>query len=121
METSEVLDRAADLIDRNGLAKGEFYDCATTGAAPTGECRFCTVGAIRYVAGYYDCDIDGAWDATAAVARSALDGVASLLDLDAGAADVPWWSDLPETTAGRAVDVLRHSAVIARTNEAVSS
>jgi hypothetical protein len=50
-EIADVLDKAADEIQRRGFIKGDLYDEAAVEAntATMATCRVCAVGALQYV------------------------------------------------------------------------
>ena len=51
MTVSEILDKAANIIEANGLADGQWYQ--PTGAKSPLDCPMCTGGALAAAAGFY--------------------------------------------------------------------
>ena len=51
MKPSEILDKAADVIERNGLVAGQWYE--PTGTKSPLDCPMCTGGALAVAAGFY--------------------------------------------------------------------
>lgn len=53
---ADALDRAAHLIQTDGLATGEYWDCSLYGTCWTAGRGCCTVGAIAVAVGHRDLD-----------------------------------------------------------------
>jgi hypothetical protein len=98
VETSEVLDLAADHLRRNGLFKGGAHGEGDLRTAPA-----CTVGAITLMA---------IWGNDRAAGNVAIDQVRDYIG-----GDVVAWSDAPGRTAEEVVEALRACAVIEAARE----
>ena len=51
MKPSEILDKAADVIERNGLVAGQWFE--PTGNRSPLDCPMCAGGALAVAAGFY--------------------------------------------------------------------
>ncbi|MEV4251587.1 hypothetical protein AB0J52_00305 [Spirillospora sp. NPDC049652] len=98
----QVLRRAAELIELNGLNKGEFG--GDTGRA------LCTAAAIRTASGsvtHLPCPLSRQTEALF-VAHLVLHELAEELETTLGT--IAEWNDAPRRTAGQVVSVLRQAA-----------
>lgn len=108
MNTSEILDKAADLIDERGLAKGWY--CGPGGT-------LCARGAI-YAAAGYEPEPDGSdHDWIAGLLRhDEVMRAEVLIDQVIGYV-VSQWNDAPERTAAEVATALRGAAEAARAEQ----
>lgn len=117
MKTSEILDKAADVIDRNGWIKGDWYEPEERGDAPE-DCPVCAGAAINIALEYApdfdhdDVDVD---DGAAADAFSAL--LRQVVFETRGAPtprnliqDIAYWNDEDERTEDQVLAALRAAA-----------
>jgi hypothetical protein len=97
----EILNRAADLIEKNGLARGRFCT-ADLGKDWTEQDCFCIAGAIAFVSGYSD----------HTRSATALHGAysPSLEKEFLTTSDAFEWNDDPRTTKKMVVNRLREMA-----------
>lgn len=110
---ADVLDKAADIIDRNGWHQGDLYDGhqADVGV-PVSECRVCAIGAINTaISGQATADLAGYDLLLAGLAETCIDEV-----LDQGWWTVPEWNDAAGRTQDDVTTALRNAA--ARMREA---
>lgn len=112
METKQLLECAADHLDRVGLHKGaylarEAYVDYVTADAASLPC--CALGAIRVCAGLYTTD-DAYWDADR---NRDAERAAFALSRFLGHQFIPRWNDAPERTKEEVVAALRGAAAIA--------
>lgn len=108
-EIADVLNKAADLIEKRGLYKGSF-------ASYGKDCSFCTVGALMVAAGYEPQLTDNninlfsaeALDSrvNGSVVEKAINALAQVVDYR----HVPAWNDRDETTQDDVVRTLREVA-----------
>lgn len=124
MKTSEILDKAADVIERNGLAQGGWY--APYREKPTVECRVCAGGAVNLVViGYPVCGavdteapgLMGAYRVLAHRVQPGLDIADDIDDehrLDQYIAAIGAWNDAKGRTAEEVVRELRAAAASER-------
>lgn len=107
MKTSEVLDKAADVIERNGWFQGGFIDLSAE--KPKGEEPCCVLGALS-IAEHGDPMKSGS-GRVEAVLIDRLD-----LDVDEADEDYPlgYWNDEPGRTAEEVVRELRAAAASER-------
>ena len=111
MGIRELLNAAADHLDRVGLHKGGFlHDDAYQGTKAR-EVPCCTLGAVRVVAGVYD-----DW-ANEQGTRELFTAGANAVERAHSGQDtwgqVSWWNDRPGTTKDDAVALLRRAAELA--------
>lgn len=110
MKTSEVLDRAADLLERDGWCQGALHDSAG---------RMCAVGALRRAI-VVQVDLDpstlGQVDEVEEAARRRLMAVADPRGW-VGAGGVPDWNDREGRTFQDVLDTFRKAAKNARLDE----
>jgi hypothetical protein len=113
MLTSEILDKAADTIERNGLAKGDWYDFGVQDDSR--ECPVCALGAINVAGGSVP---DGLLNGPRRAAALALADRLGMRDdaLSYGLAVTVGrdWNDLPGRTAEQVVAELRAAAASER-------
>lgn len=104
---AEILDRAADLIARNGWWQGFYYDLGTD--LPRRECALCTRGAINLAAN------GRAPDRLSDAAEDALRALERHLDISGEYPhSVADWNDNPERTVEQVVAALRGAAAAER-------
>jgi hypothetical protein len=107
-DPATACERAADLIERNGLYQdGWYYDRrAHHGGTPLDECRMCTAGAYYFAASG---DPEGQ-----SIHRAPIHEYARSI----GIGNVPLWNDDPTRMAEEAVEFLRSAANYLRENPA---
>lgn len=110
MKPSQILDDAADVIERNGHHRGAFYDHGQAVAlrVPAAECRVCLIGAINVAAGRepaYMVDVED--PVVVAVAAQISEYIAPGDDLSEAIAD---WNDRLVADGGAVATVLRAAA-----------
>lgn len=104
-ELADVIDAAADHIEKVGLTKGRYFE--DHGSADSRlKSRCCTMGAIQIVTGYAQSPGDVSWDVVSSIGE----GLAELLSVDC----IPDWNDKPSQRKGRVVAALRKAAAKAR-------
>ena len=109
MGAAEILNRAADIIETTGLAKGDYLNTET-------GCH-CTVGALAHVinpADLFDTFMDSGTLGTLYGALSYLDDVLGLPG-DVTEGRITDWNDAPGRTQAEVVDALRVAAKLAET------
>lgn len=100
-ETAAILDEAANVIRRNGLHKGSFYDKGSS--APNWSC--CTYGAINIASG------GNSPQATNDAGKLAYAALTKFLGLSDGIGDcIADWSDHPDRTAEQVIAALEAAA-----------
>ncbi|MFD0902386.1 DUF6197 family protein [Actinomadura sediminis] len=114
MKPSQILERAADVVERNGLHHGDWI--LTVPDMPEVDCPVCAGGAINVAAlGHAEIDADdeaslrGAHrQAYLALARLIVPGVAE--ETEALIETVARWNDAERPTAEQVVAMLRAAA-----------
>lgn len=113
MKTSEILDKAADVIERNGWVQDEWYEFGR--AEDPRDCPVCAGGGLDVAAGYDPGEPDdipalsAAVKAFAAHVDPAFDPAAQ-----GGYGTVAGWNDEPGRTAEEVVRELRAAAASER-------
>lgn len=107
IKTADVLDRAANIIERNGWYQGSYFDrYALDGERSPNDCPVCTLGALNVALGAlnpsHDVDLNGP-------AEMALRRYLNLDDSD-GADSLADWNDRRCRTAEQVVAALRAAA-----------
>lgn len=118
MTSSQILERAADVVERNGLHHGDWI--STVPDMPEVDCPVCTGGAINIAAlGHAEIDADdetslrGAHrQAYLALARRIAPNVAD--ETEALVETVARWNDAERPTAEQVVAMLRAAAASER-------
>jgi hypothetical protein len=120
--TAEILDKAADILDENGLHQGDYvYTPQEDEVDLTPDtCPVCVLGAINLAAGRRVDEED--WT-TPSPARTAAMALAAHLRLDVSYGDIVevlgiGWSDADGRTTDEAVEALRGAAEAERAKEA---
>lgn len=122
MNTSEVLDRAADEIERRGWSQGTGWFPRSDESTPV-----CAEGALRLACGFGGgVGLDGAWFDLASK-RAACDALSAYLTdrfpeciNQVTGAVIPFsWNDARSRTQAEVIEVLRAAAMVERTREAV--
>lgn len=110
MKTSEILDKAADVIERNGWYQGGFVQ-VERGRAPA-ESPCCVMGAINIAEGD---------DPLSSIISAAMEALAEHLGVDLDAWDpdcedypLGQWNDKVAESAGEAIGALRAAAASER-------
>lgn len=112
-ETADILDRAAEVIERNGWHQGDYFNRDQEGAGINpADCAVCTRGAINIVATggnpVNDYDVNGV------AAAEALDLFLWDTFEAEGRYGIAPWNDAPERTAAEVIAVLREAAAAER-------
>jgi hypothetical protein len=105
MKTSEILSKAADVIETRGLCKGKLFEAGAEpfSSDPDGVCPCCTSGAIMSVTDpSRHCSAFDQFQEHC----SAFDQFQEYL----GEMPVPRWNDRPETTKEEVISKLRLAA-----------
>jgi hypothetical protein len=97
-KTAAVLDRAADIIERNGHCKGFYYD-ASVDLSPA-ECPVCPLGALALAMGATNPKTDRAFGSPAEIALERYLDIVSVAD----------WNDAPDRTPAEVIAALRGAA-----------
>lgn len=97
-ETADILDEAANVIERNGHCKGFYYDLSVD--LPPAECPVCPLGAINLAMGNPNPKTDRVFGSPAEVAMERYLDAASVAD----------WNDDPDRTAEQVIAALRGAA-----------
>jgi hypothetical protein len=106
---SDVLNGAADHVQKYGLHKGSSYASSPADTSPA-----CTIGAIGVACGDIANDLAG--DDFALFASTNRDLLHDAIDVVTEYHGcIPTWSDHPDTTADDVIEALRAAAVIAET------
>lgn len=110
MSTTQVLSDAADLIERNGLHKGEYWPGAGRGVTyQGGPC--CVVGALLVALRVFDSESE-VCDETV---QCALDAIKMVVYGTVSSSQfVASWNDRPDQTAEQVVSALRDAAKYTR-------
>lgn len=104
---ADVLDRAADLIERNGWWQNFYYDLGTD--LPKRECAVCARGAINLAAN------GRTPDRLSDVGQNALSALERYLGISGDHPhSVADWNDAPERTAKEVIAALRGAAAAER-------
>ena len=116
MEPADVLEDGADIIEKEGHGKGNYF--------VPGQ-GYCALGALGTAAGvFYDHDqsTDPALKERFTVYAEAADALAELVTVDRTRNNldnrrhlVPAWNDAPERTKQEVLDALRKAAKLCRT------
>lgn len=106
-ETAAILDRAAEIIERNGLHKGAMFDRAES--APPEECPVCPWGALA-IAVVGTPSLRTNTDVRAV--KPYANVLAAFLGLPGtdSSWSVPDWNDAPERTADEVIAALKAAA-----------
>lgn len=115
---ADILDKAADEIERRGLHKGYFYEPNDAAMEQDrlrffNDCKVCAIGAIRTtVLGAPNLQVADNWPTQYAYgkAKQAL----SWMVWERGHTDVPAYNDAPATTQGDVVALFRETAAALR-------
>jgi hypothetical protein len=97
-ETADILDEAANVIERNGWHRGFYYDRSVH--LPPAECPVCALGAVNVAMGSVDPVRPAEIGSPAEVALERYLGVASVAD----------WNDDPDRIAAEVITALRDAA-----------
>lgn len=112
IKSSELLDGAADYIEKHGLYKGDYFEgydgdvdpfwveAAADYVRNGQEPKCCTIGALAMVGARADVEIG--WQH--------IEKAADLMGVDV----IPFWNDKPSQRKGRVVAKLRKAAAKAR-------
>lgn len=116
--TADILDKAADEIERRGLYKGYFYEPNTEAMAADrlrffNDCKVCAFGAIR-VAVFDTPDKTNGPDYETHVAYVKAKQALSWMVWERGHMDIPAYNDNPSTTQGDVVALFRETAAALR-------
>lgn len=115
MLTSEILDKAADVIERNGWTQGDWYDVDARGDSR--ECPVCALGAINVAGGSLPDEFpDGPRRAAALVLADRLGVLEDALSYGLSNTVGRDWNDVAGRTAEEVVAELR--AAVASEREA---
>lgn len=111
---ADVLDKAAGIVDTNGLIKGQLYDGEQADqGTPRDQCRVCTIGAINVAVFGTPRAADPTVEQISLI-DSAADAVAMHLGLGIGFVSLPSWNDADTTTDDNVKAVLRATAASLR-------
>jgi hypothetical protein len=117
--TSEVLNRAADILQRDGWHQGGYAPDQTEDGIPTTGLPVCAIGALCAAEGaplYWSADL-GCW------AGDDMSEAGQALGYYLGGIfpiHVPEWNDSPNRTAAEVIEVLRAVALIEAAKEEAS-
>ena len=103
MKTSEILSKAADIIDERGWYQGHYMPWG----ADRASCPVCALGAINVAAGFPP---DGSPDESSDVAGPAGGAAAELVLWLGGNFEIDHWNDAPGQSAAVVVRELRACA-----------
>ncbi|MFI6510054.1 hypothetical protein ACIBCT_20815 [Streptosporangium sp. NPDC050855] len=125
LSPAAILNRAADVIERNGLALKEFYEYAEE--QDPRDCKVCAMGAIAVAAGLKPDGWDD-WDDEGSPAEAAAAEASDLLaahlgwipDYESALAIVGAWNDRVADVAVVAVELRAAAAAQSDTGEAES-
>jgi hypothetical protein len=116
--TSEVLNRAADLIERDGWHQGNYAPGQTEHGVTTDGLPVCAIGALYGAMGRplsWDAAL-GCWVGDDAFDLEVSAVVAAHLNLSSPL-DIPVWNDSDRREVSEVVEVLRAAAVIEAARE----
>jgi hypothetical protein len=104
IETADILDEAANVIERNGHHKGDYY--TDEGGRAPAACPVCTYGAIHVAAFGEPVPTLDTIDADGDAATEAIRSLRRHLNTTALGA----WNDAPDRTAEQVITTLRSAA-----------
>lgn len=105
IETADVLDRAADIIERNGWWRKSYYDFGAVGSKPKCELACCARGAINLAAN------GRTPDRLSNLGEDALHALERYLGISGEHPDsVADWNDEPGRTVEEVIAALRGAA-----------